>query len=114
MSQLPIIIAGQFWNIPISVQPPNQDGLYNITVTNPSTLDDEVSQSRSFLGRRLPRTWDNTPQTCFFVGDSQGGPRYEDGEEYDSVIQGDYTEYIVDSLFTTEFEYARFNSQCIA
>ena len=88
---------------------------YNITINPPN------GSPRSFLGQRFPRTWDNSPETCFYVGDGQGGPGGKFiGEDEDfrgrsarTVIEGRYTDYIVDSLFQTEFLYEEWESDCV-
>ena len=70
------------------------------------------SPVRSFLGDLFPRSWDNTRENCMYVGNGQGGPGGEFDELPDSVIQGRYTDYIVDSMFETDFEYDRIGDTC--
>ena len=42
------------------------------------------------------------------MGNSQGGPE-RSRNPMNSVIEGSYSQYIVDGLFDTEFEYERFD-----
>ena len=79
-----------------------EENLFNVTV-------DPVNggAARSFLGDLFPRSWDNTRENCMYVGNGQGGSGGEFDELPDSVIQGRYTDYIVDSMFGTDFEYDR-------
>ena len=44
---------------------------------------------------------------CYYAGDSQGG-RTSEREENESVIEGYYTDYEVDGLFSDEFVYSQF------
>ena len=81
------------------------NNLYNVTVVPGD------SPVRSFLGYKYPRTWDHTKETCLYVGNGQGGPS---GERFlpGSVIQGRYTEYMMDSLFDTTYKYSKLSGAC--
>ena len=70
------------------------------------------SAPRSFAGDQFPRTWDNTRETCLYVGNSQGGPSGEFDELTGSVIEGRYTSYMVDDMFGTEFAFSRLEGAC--
>lgn len=98
-----------------------------VTKYNESLRDGSVSQqaykielqpknkpTRTFIGFLEDVTWDFTPQQCLYVGNAQGGPINEaaDGEPNDSLIEGDYTQYIMDSSYDVGFTYQHFNSQC--
>ena len=52
--------------------------------------------------------WDLSDDGCYYVGNSQGGPE-RSRDPMNSVIEGSYSQYIVDGLFDTEFEYERFD-----
>ena len=82
------------------------NSLYNVTVM---PWD---SAPRSFLGDSFPRTWDNTPESCLYVGNGQGGPSGEFPDLTGSVIEGHYTEYMVDDMFATDFKYSRNEGTC--
>lgn len=106
---------GQFWNIPVTVQPftpavpyPElEDDFFNVTVSPPD------SPPRSFLGDSFPRTWDNTKEHCLYVGNGQGGWSGEFQELPDSVIEGRYNDYIVDGMFETDFKFSRMEGSCV-
>lgn len=106
---------GQFWNIPILVQPYTvpQDttgSLYNVTVIPTSAPE------RSFLGDLFARTWDNTKETCLYIGNGQGGPSGEFADLPGSVIEGRYTDYMVQpqEMFSTNFKFTRVKRACAA
>lgn len=110
------IYAAQFWNVPVELSqftgatPNNESGYYTVTVT---PADGDV---RRFVGSLHPLTWDYTEAPCLYAGSRQGGKDYEfkDTGISDSVIEGYYWQYTVDSLFGTEFMYSQFNnSQCV-
>lgn len=113
----------QFWNVMVSVEPytppskqsveQNTDLQFNVTVQaapDPEKPNQELY--RSFLGDLFPRTWDNTREECLYVGNSQGGPSAEFAIFPDSVIEGSYRDYIVDSMFGTDFGYDRIQGVC--
>ncbi len=86
------------------------DKLFNVTVhpeRDPNDPTAPMPPPRSFLGDLFPRTWDNSREECLYVGNGQGGPSAEFDSLKGSVIEGRYKEYIVDSLFETEFAYDR-------
>ena len=100
-------LAGQFWNIPISVSPFNEaQKLYAITVQHPD------SQPRSFIGDLGSSTWDGRKEYCLYVGNQQGGSLHKAdamGGPNDPLIEGKYYQYKVDGDFATKFVYAHFN-----
>lgn len=77
-----------------------------------TVVPSDDSPSRSFLGDLFPRTWDNTRETCLFVGNGQGGPSGAFADLQDSVIEGYYTDYMIESMFGTDFKYARVEGVC--
>ena len=118
---------GQFWNVDVSVEPftpplgsnleQNFDMLFNITIhpeRDPNDPTAPVPLPRSFLGDRSTRTWDNTHEECLYVGNGQGGPSAEFDSDTlkDSVIEGRYKDYIVSSMFETDFAYNRIQGNC--
>ena len=84
----------------------NINTLYNVTVLP------KDSAPRSFLGNNFPQTWDNTVEPCLYVGNSQGGPSGEVPDLTGSVIEGRYTEYMVNDMFATDFKYSRIEGTC--
>lgn len=92
---------------PIVVIPDFEGSFFNVTV---EPID---SAPRSFLGDSFPRTWDNTKEQCLYVGNGQGGPGGEYRDELPgSVIEGRYSDYMMDDMFDTDFTYARIEGSC--
>lgn len=73
---------------------------YYITVHHPD------SDPRSFVGVMMKVTWEFENRTCYYVGNRQAGKLAE--VPGDSVIEGDYKDYRVSSLFATSYTYGRF------
>ena len=71
----------------------------------------ESASARSFLGEFYHLTWDKSRKPCLYVGTSQGGPTYDVEDPNDSVIEGDYRDYIIDNgdLFETAYKYVQFD-----
>lgn len=109
---------GQFWNVPITVQPYEYRGhipteldvhsLYSVCVLHPS----DPSRDRKFVAEFSTQKWDFSTDTCFYSGNIQGGKLLEikDDDFNDPVIEGDYEEYIVPGLFMNSFKYSQFSS----
>ena len=104
------LYTGQFWNIPINVVRYNEtiDGTvrsdtYTITVNYPG-------QQSQFVGFLYPLTWEFDERQCLYVGNGQGGPIDEVDNPNDPVLQGEYTDYIVDDLYGTDFAFGHFVS----
>ena len=53
-------------------------------------------------------TWELERRPCYFVGSGQAGPLAEVSEPNDSVIEGVYSDYIIESLFATSYTYSHF------
>ena len=75
------------------------------------TVQPTSSPARSFLGEFYHLKWDKTREPCLYVGNAQGGPSAEVEEPDDSIIEGNYRDYIIKSedLFDTVYTYSRFN-----
>ena len=63
--------------------------------------------------RRIPATqysltWDQSEETCYYMGNSQGGPEYSHNPR-ESVIEGVQANYKTDALFATSFNYDMFD-----
>lgn len=52
-------------------------------------------------------TWDHYHKTCYYVGNSQGGPEFSKSS-VESVIEGSYKDYETSGLFVTDFKYQKF------
>lgn len=109
---LSFVFSGQFWNVPISVSeytgPVRDDtetNRFEIKVTHP-----DFSGERRFTGILTDSNWEFKKTPCFYVGDQQGGPVYEVDDPNDSVIEGQYDEYVIDGAFETTFKYSKFDS----
>ena len=66
------------------------------------------SAPRQFFGVLYGKTWQLEDRPCLYVGDSQGGPDTENGGPPDSVIEGEYTDYMTDEPFHVDFRFSRF------
>ena len=87
----------------------NRSDDYLIRLSDPNS-----NNERSFVGIKADITWEFEKRPCLYVGNSQGGPIDEVESPNESVIEGDYTEYEVGSLFATAFRYGQFNeTECI-
>ena len=91
---------GQFWNVPVTVEgftgefgDEQRDDDYIITVRYPG------APPRSFVGIESSVTWELERRPCYFVGSGQAGPLAEVSEPNDSVIEGVYSDYIIESLY---------------
>lgn len=103
---------GQFWNIPVNIERytgeikeeslANAD-LYVVTIQHP------LAPRRQFVGLYYTLSWEFQSEPCLYVGNRQGGPIREVDDPNDSVIEGDYTNYIVAEKFGTNFQYSVFN-----
>ncbi|CAI8024285.1 hypothetical protein GBAR_LOCUS14114 [Geodia barretti] len=96
-------LLGQFWNIPISVGDLDSDSSPDIELYQPGH-----PSYRHFPALFYHLVWDLSDDGCYYVGNSQGGPEGS-RDPINSVIEGSYSQYIVDGLFDTEFEYERFD-----
>ena len=62
---------------------------------------DQLKQFNGFVHR----SWRSRRKMCFFAGDRQGGP----------VIQGSYTDYEVDYIFSTQYRFSKFEDErCVS
>ena len=57
------------------------------------------------------QTWDRR-NTCLYAGNQNGGTVYEVVDDHDTLIEGVYKQYIMESAFSTEFEFSQFNQTC--
>ena len=76
---------------------------YIITVLHPN------SPPRSFIGLRASVTWEFERRPCLYVGNPQAGPLEETVDPNDSVIEGTYRDYEVESLFSPDFVFSHFD-----
>ena len=106
---LSLYFPGQFWNVPVAVSSHNGEfGGEQRTDDYVITVDHPDSPPRSFVGLRYSLTWGHEGRVCYYVGNPQGGPLREVSDPNDSVIEGVYSDYKVDSLFATDFIYSYF------
>ena len=64
---------------------------------------------RSFLANYYSLVWDRSSKPCLYAGSSQGGS-LTNVEPNDPVIEGNYREYEVSSLFGSSFKYNQLNA----
>ena len=79
---------------------------YTIAVAHP------LSPARRFTGILYSYTWEFDEGMCLYVGNRQAGPIYEVESPNDPVIEGAYTDYIMNDAFATDFAYSRFSPKC--
>ena len=102
---LPII--AQFWNIPITIV--DEANKTYIRIYSP-----EHPKYRFIPAFEYNLTWDHTPMTCYYVGNSVGGPELSH-DLLESVIEGSQSQYVTGSLFETTFDFGMFDdSLCSA
>ena len=93
---------GQFWSRPITIV---QYG------SNPDHYLIEIpgNTQRQMIGDRHSTTWQREKRQCFYVGDRQGGRGLEiKGAPNEPLIEGVYTDYIMDGPYDTSFTFSRF------
>ena len=101
-------LLGQFWGVPFKLVPTSGHN-YNITMYPPG-----AGRNRTMFAFPLETTWtqNGVPaiprSSCLFVGSIQAGAYPSTS---DSVIQGDWEDYIADSLFDTTWKYTRYREQ---
>lgn len=92
-----LLYSGQFYfrDIPISHYtgslPLISNFYYDITI--PSRILPQLEPQRTFPGFSYHLNWLSEEKTCLYVGNSQAGP--EITGETDSIIAGNFQEYIV-------------------
>ena len=95
------VVIGQFWNVPISVEPIEKgEDMYMVNVASP------LGAPRSFEAQFHSYTWESDYIPCFYAGDSQAD---RNRVEEISVVQGHPREYMVDTLYSSEFMYSQFD-----
>ena len=101
------LCTAQFWNIPVTIL--REGGQVTLQLFN-DPLDPRY---RLIPAEQAPRTWDHTRATCYYVGNSQGGPAHSHNT-IESVIQGNVLQYETNTLFSPEFDFSQFDdSFCI-
>ncbi len=104
------ITTGQFWNIPILVEPftgsirssASTDNLYQVTIQHPN-------ERREFTAWLYPLTWEHRREYCLYAGNQQAGSVYEVVSPNDPVIEGTYKDYLVDTAYGIDFAFAQFD-----
>ena len=108
------LFTGQFWNIPLKIEPyvgqygerlvDLMDRFYSLTVSYPNAPE------RTFVAKYDERDWfDNRP--CLYAGNADGG-RVSEVPSSDSVIEGTASSYVVQDLFSADFEFSKYNRDC--
>ena len=96
--------SGQFWNIPLVVST-SASGQVFVDVNSPS-----ADNHRHIPARKYSMTWDHHHKTCYYAGNSQGGPEASRDPE-ESVIEGVFTDYETRGLFDTGFKFEKFKDR---
>eukprot|EP00731_Ephydatia_muelleri_P017036 Em0010g134a len=108
-------IIGQFWNVPVNVSSytgPLRNGSSNAYPRYTIAVAHPLSPARRFTGILYSYTWEFDEGMCLYVGNRQAGPIYEVESPNDPVIEGAYTDYIMNDAFATDFAYSRFSPKC--
>ena len=82
---------------------------YTVTISPPG------KNTRSFVAQLGPRKWDYRREPCLYAGNVQGGPS-GDVKDDGAVIDGMYTDYMVDDLFSVNLnnpEFGRYKGNCL-
>ena len=113
LTKIIFVPSGQFWNVPVTFTKYNGTDLpegFNVNRYYTVTVEPEDSPARSFLGEFYHLKWDKSREDCLYVGNAQGGPTSEFDDPNDSVIEGHYRDYIIESgdLFETTYKYNKF------
>ena len=81
------------------------EGLYTVTAH-------KNNKQQSFIGELRSFTYDGEEEHCLYVGDGQGGaliqPNYK-GDNNNTLIEGEYWQYKVDTSFDSHFMYSQFD-----
>ena len=104
--------TGQFWHLQFYQQEftgefnigGTREGAFNITT--PLELG-----SRSFIGLQYSLTWDRREETCYYAGSKQAGATNYIPSPEETIIEGGYTDYMVDHNFDTDFRFSVFPSE---
>ena len=101
------LLTGQFWNIPVSASDFTGDSLTNDSSVTPYVVrvDHPDDPPRQFVAELFQRTWDKTMKPCLYAGDGQGGRIFDQVTPNDPVIAGTFRDYIVSSIFASNFVY---------
>ncbi len=109
-----LVDTGQFWGVPFTVVDREMDGEnYTLTMFPPALPDQDAPRNRTFPAMLSDKTWSldhkfaMPDSKCLYVGNSQGGP---ESSLVDSVIEGNWTDYITDSLYETNWTFSRYNA----
>ena len=105
------LVPGQFWNVPVTVS--SYDGLFGGQTRSDDyviMVDHPQAPPRSFVGLKYDITWEFERRVCYYVGNRQAGKLAEVDTPNDPVIEGEYTDYKVPTLFSTDFKFTHFNA----
>jgi hypothetical protein len=103
-------LLGQFWNVEISVQDYTGSFRNGATINNLVlvTLTPSDRDPRTFPAWREQKTWDNR-MSCLYAGNQNGGTVFETVDAHDSLIEGEYKNYITGGPFSTVFTFTQFD-----
>ena len=75
------------------------------------TVSKNGRSNETFSAELRKWTW-NSEETCLYAGDSEGGVPYErqlgGAPQEVGIIEGSYKDYIVNTLYSTDFAFSRF------
>ena len=101
------LYTGQFWSIPFKMVP-KSGGNFTLTRYRPPPAKNRTTWAQVYNSTWTQQQVPAIPNSsCLFVGTQQGGPW---PSSYDSVIEGNWHNYVTDSLFETAWTYTRFTA----
>ena len=86
---------------------------YTLTMFPLAPSGQDAPRTRTFPAMLSDKTWSldhkfaMPDSKCLYVGNSQGGP---ESSLDDSVIEGNWTDYITDSLYETKWTFSRYTA----
>ena len=106
-------ITGQFWHAHVKL---HKEG---IKLRNDNGINKNKFHVIEFLKhgnktKQVPailqaHAWGSDEHSCLYAGDSEGGHMYEVKSPSDSLLDGNYKDYITSSLLSTDYKYSQFN-----
>ena len=70
--------------------------------------DESADNHRRIPATEYNLTWGHSEETCYYIGNSQGGPELSHNP-CESVIEGAQSDYATAGLFETHFPYKMFD-----
>ena len=109
--------SGQFWNVPVQI---TNEGIklrqrhdMEVDKFRVITFTQSDGNVRNVPARLQSHTWSSSQVSpCLYAGDSEGGHLFEVEEPNDSLLEGSYQDYVMETLFSTKYKFSKFVSDC--